>query len=205
MILVLFLCVIIMLLMIAIIFTLLSTIKIDIKNFEATNKQHIKQNYEVAISLNILNKLKWISFRLNAKKMKKLVIKMHLEKIDIKKLERDLQLSDIQEIFRIRAKISSLNLNIKIGLEDAVITSYIVPIICTVISLILPHITEKKNISNIKYKVEPVYNQNAYHIKLNTVLEIKLINVLNSAYRIYKSRKSSSEKSKANKMVATNS
>ena len=205
MILVLFLCVIIMLLMIAIIFTLLPTIKIDIKNFEATNKQHIKQNYEVAISLNILNKLKWISFRLNAKKMKKLVIKMHLEKIDIKKLERDLQLSDIQEIFRIRAKISSLNLNIKIGMEDAVITSYIVPIICTVISLILPHITEKKNISNIKYKVEPVYNQNAYHIKLNTVLEIKLINVLNSAYRIYKSRKSSSEKSKANKMVATNS
>ena len=152
MILVLFLCVIIMLLMIAIIFTLLSTIKIDIKNFE-----------------------------------------------------RDLQLSDIQEIFRIRAKISSLNLNIKIGMKDAVITSYIVPIICTVISLILPHITEKKNISNIKYKVEPVYNQNAYHIKLNTVLEIKLINVLNSAYRIYKSRKSSSEKSKANKMVATNS
>ena len=205
MILVLFLCVIIMLLIIAIIFTLLSTIKIDIKNFEATNKQHIKQNYEVAISLNILNKLKWISFRLNAKKMKKLVIKMHLEKIDIKKLERDLQLSDIQEIFRIRAKISSLNLNIKIGMEDAVITSYIVPIICTVISLILSHITEKKNISNIKYKVEPVYNQNAYHIKLNTVLEIKLINVLNSAYRIYKSRELSSEKSKDNKMVVNNS
>lgn len=204
MILVLFLCVIIMLAMLLIIFTLLSTIKIDLENFEATNKQHIKQNYEVAISLNILNKLKWINFRLNAKKMKRLAIKMHLEKIDIKKLEKDLQFSDIQEILKIKPKISSLNLKIKIGIEDVVITSYIVPIICTAISLVLPHITEKKNMGNIKYKVEPVYNQNAYHIKLDTTLEIKLINVLNSAYRIYKSRKLSSEKNKTDKMAVTN-
>lgn len=204
MILVLFLCVIIMLAMLLIIFTLLSTIKIDIKNFETANIKHIAPNYEVVVSLNIFNKVKWINFRLNDKKMRKLFTKMHLEKFDIKKLEKDLQLSDIQEILKIKPKISSLNLKIKIGIEDIIVTSYIVPIICTIISLILPHITEKKNMGNIKYKVEPAYNQNAYHIKLDTTLEIKLINVLNSTYRIYKSRKSSSGKNKADKMAVTN-
>ena len=114
---------------------------------------------------------------------------MHLEKIDIKKLEKDLKLSDIQELLKIRPKISMLNLQLKVGIQDVVATSFAIPIICTVISVILPYVTERKNFKNIKYKIEPIYNQYAYHLKLDTEIEVKIINVLNSLYKIYKSRK----------------
>ena len=114
---------------------------------------------------------------------------MHLEKIDIKKLEKDLKLSDIQELLKIRPKISMLNLQLKVGIQDVVATSFAIPIICTVISVILPYVTERKNFKNIKYKIEPIYNQYAYYLKLDTEIEVKIINVLNSLYKIYKSRK----------------
>ena len=114
---------------------------------------------------------------------------MHLKKIDIKKLEKDLKLSDIQELLKIRPKISMLNLQLKVGIQDVVATSFAIPIICTVISVILPYVTERKNFKNIKYKIEPIYNQYAYHLKLDTEIEVKIINVLNSLYKIYKSRK----------------
>ena len=189
MILVLFLCAIIIIAMLLIIFTLLSTIKIIIKDFELANKRHVEPNYEVVISLNLFNKVKWISLRLNNKRMRKMYTKMHLERIDIKKLEKDLTPSDIREIINIKPKLASLNLQMEVGVQDIIITSYIIPIICSIFSIILPYVTEKKNIKNIKYKVDPVFNQNIYHIKLNTEVEIKMINVLNSINKIYKSRK----------------
>lgn len=200
MILVLFLCGIIILIMLIIIFVLLSTVRIKVKDFEISNKKHIEPNYEIIISLVLLNKLKWISVRLNNAKMRKMYTKMHLERIDIKKLERNIKPSDIKEIAKIKPKLTRLNLQVKLGVEDVIITSYIVPILCTILSIILPHITEKEDIRNIKYKIEPVYNQTIYHIKLDTILEIKIINLLNSVYKIYKSRKKSVKENKKNKI-----
>ena len=153
------------------------------------NPKKINSKYEISISFNLMNKFKWISIKLNKQKIRKILTKMHLEKIDIKKLEKDLKLSDIQELLKIRPKISMLNLQLKVGIQDVVATSFAIPIICTVISVILPYVTERKNFKNIKYKIEPIYNQYAYHLKLDTEIEVKIINVLNSLYKIYKSRK----------------
>ena len=205
MILVLFLCIIIIFVMLLIIFTILSTIKIKVKNFEIDTKKKIKPQYEISISLNLINRFKWISLRLNSKKMRKIYTKMHLERIDIKKLEKDLKFSDIHAIIKIKPKVSNLNLQIKLGLEDVIITSYIIPLICSIFSIVLPHVTEIQNIKNIKYKIEPLYNENAYHMKLDTTIEIKMINVLNSIYKIYKNRKSNIEKNRIKEMATTHS
>lgn len=194
MILVLFFCTIIVLITLAVIFIILSTVRIEVRDFELASVKHIEPNYEVVISFSLLNKLKWISFRLNNKRMKKMYTKMHLERIDIKKLERNIKPSDIREIIKIRPKLTRLDLQMSLGIENVIITSHIIPIICTILSIMLPHVTEKKNIKNIKYKIEPVYNKNIYHIKLDTTLEIKVINVLNSVYRIYKSKRNSTSK-----------
>ena len=182
-------CAIIIVITLVIMVILLSTIKLKIKDFELANKKHIKPNYEVIFSFYFLNKIKWLSIRFNDKKMRKIATKIHLERIDIKKLEKDLTWSDIQAIIRIRPKISQLNLRIKVGVEDVLITSYLISILCSIFSILLPRVTEKKNIKNIKYKIEPVYNQNSYHIKLNTTVEMKIINIWNSIHKIYKSRK----------------
>ena len=206
MILVLFLCLIIILIMLAIIFTILSSINIKIKDFELANIKHIEPNYEVVISFELLNKIKWLSIRLNNKKMRKMYKKMHLERIDIKKIEKDLKFSDIQEILKIKPKISQLNLKIKLGVDDVIITSYLVPIICSIFSIILPNVTEKKNIKNVKYKIEPLYNnQNVYHIKLDTTIEMKMINIFNCVLKIYKSKKKQMENDKINQVATTHS
>lgn len=189
MVLVLLFCAIIIVVMLLIIFTLISTVKIKINNLKIENPKKINSKYEILISFNLINKLKWISIKLNKQKIRKILTKMHLEKIDIKKLEKDVKLSDIQELLKIKPKLSMLNLQLKVGVEDVIATSFAIPIICTAISIILPYVTERKNFKNIKYKIEPIYNQYAYHLKLDTEIEVKIINVLNSLYKIYKSRK----------------
>ena len=190
MILVLFLCIIIMIIMLLVIFITVSAIRFRIEDFEIANAKHIIPHYRVIISLKLLNKIKWLSFSLNAKKMKKMYTKMHLERIDIKKIERDLSFEDIKELLKIKPKMTRLNLKLKIGVDDVVITSYIVPIICSLLSITLPQITREENIKDIKYKIEPAYNmKNIYHLKLTTTLEIKVSNILSSIYNIHKNRK----------------
>lgn len=196
MVLVLLFCAIIIVVMLFIIFTLISTVKIKINNLKMENPKKINSKYEISISFNLMNKLKWISIKLNKQKIRKILTKMHLEKIDIKKLEKDVKLSDIQELLKIKPKLSMLNLQLKVGVEDVIATSFAIPIICTAISIILPYVTDRRNFKNIKYKIEPIYNQYAYHLKLDTEIEVKVINVLNSLYKIYKSRKNMYKSSK---------
>lgn len=196
MVLVLLFCAIIIVVMLLIIFTLISTVKIKINNLKIENPKKINSKYEILISFNLINKLKWISIKLNKQKIRKILTKMHLEKIDIKKLEKDVKLSDVQELLKIKPKLSMLNLQLKVGVEDVIATSFAIPIICTAISVILPYVTDRRNFKNIKYKIEPIYNQYAYHLKLDTEIEVKVINVLNSLYKIYKSRKNMYKSSK---------
>lgn len=170
-----------------------STLKIEIKNFKISNLEKSKENtfiYEIIISLEILNKLKYFSLNLNAKKIRKITLKMHLDKTKLKELEREISLSDIKEIANIKPKISYMDLQLKLGIEDILATTYAVPIISTLISILLPLLVEKENLRNIKYEIKPMYNMgNMYDINLDIGIKVKILKVLNTAYRIYKSRK----------------
>ena len=190
MVLVLFICAILIVIMILIISLLLSTIRINVKDYNISNLKVKKTKYKITISLYLLNKIKLISFKLNKEKLRKISLKMHFDKIDIKKLERDFKLSDIKELMKIKPKLTFLHLDLKLGIEDILLTTYIIPVVCIIFSLILPIVTDEKNINHIRYKVEPIYNQkNVYYVKLSSRVEIKIINLLNSMYGIYKNRK----------------
>ena len=190
MVLVLFICAILIVIMILIISLLLSTIRINVKDYNISNLNVKKTKYKITISLYLLNKIKWLSFKLNKEKLHKISLKMHLDRIDIKKLEKDFKLSDIKELMKIKPKLTLLHLDLKLGIQDILLTTYIIPVVCTIFSLILPIVTEEKNIKHIRYKAEPIYNQNnVYYIKLTSRVEIKMINLLNSMYGIYKNRK----------------
>lgn len=170
-----------------------STLKIEIKKFKISNLEKSKENtfiYEITISLEILNKLKYFSLNLNAKKIRKITLKMHLDKTKLKELEREISLSDIKEIANIKPKISYMDLQLKLGIEDILATTYAVPIISTLISILLPLLVEKENLKNIKYEIKPMYNMgNMYDINLDIGIKVKILKVLNTAYRIYKSKK----------------
>lgn len=181
--------IIISLILILIFLILFSSIKITIQNLKLTNLEKNNKNYNIILSLIIFNKIRWLKVKFDNKKVKKIFKKMHLERVNIKEIERNIKLSDIKELINIKPKLESMDLKVKIGLTDVILTSYAVPVVCSVLAIVLPHITEQKNINNIFYEVKPVYNQNAYSIKLNTTINIKIINLLNSVYKIYRSKR----------------
>ena len=141
-----------------------STLKIEIKNFKTSNLTTNKEKstftnskkyskYEVNTALEILNKLKYFSLNLNSRKIKKITLKMHLDKTKIKELEREISISDIKEVMNIKPKISYMDLKLKLGIDDVLLTTYSVPIISTLISILLPYTVENKDVNNIKYEL----------------------------------------------------
>ena len=185
-----------------------SYIQIEINNFEISNNKianietlntnennisYISKDYKVIISLLFLNKVKWISLHLNRLKLRKIYTKMHLERIDIKKIEQDFKLSDIKEIIKIKPNIEKLKLHIDIGLENVLLTSYIIPLICTILSIILSKNIKIQDLDEIEYIVNPIYNKgNKYNIKLRSVLRVKMVSILMTIIKINKkSRKKS--------------
>ena len=174
---------------ILILLILLSTLKIDIKNIKLTNLSKVNKGYKINIKLKLFNQLKWIGFTLNSERMKKINRKIHLDQIDIKKLERDFKLSDIKEIAKIKLKITNMNLEIKLGFEDIFFTTYGVAIIASIISIILPHISKNQDIDRIRYNVQPIYNKgNTSYIKINTKFEIPISSLVKSLVGMYKNR-----------------
>ena len=194
MVLVLFLCAILFVVILLIILTILSTVKIKINNLEAMNQKEFAHNYKVEIALELFGKIKWLKFKLNENKLKKLSTKMHLERIDIKQLEKDLKLADIKEILGIRPKISYMNLALKVGVDDVLLTTYLVPIISTFLAILLPYAVESENIKNIKYKIEPVYNNFFYSVKLDITLDIKIISAIKWEFKLYQNKKTQEKK-----------
>lgn len=185
-----------------------SYIQIEINNFEISNNKnaniktintnenniknkanisYISKDYKVIISLLFLNKVRWISLHLNRLKLRKIYTKMHLERIDIKKIEQDFKLSDIKEIIKIKPNIEKLKLHIDIGLENVLLTSYIIPLICTILSIILSKNIKIQDLDEIEYIVNPIYNKgNKYNIKLSSVLRVKMVSILMTIVKIYK-------------------
>lgn len=176
---------------------LLSTFHINIKDLEASNlKVNItdkeKQNnngYAVILSLYLFNKIRWLFIHLNDEKLRKMYTKMQLEKIDIKKIEQNFKLEDLKIIKNMNPKISYLKLNAKLGIRSPVITSFMVSTICSIIAIILPYLVIDLKEENYRYYIEPIYqNKNLYEVKLNCVIQIKMVHIINAIYMFSKKK-----------------
>ena len=190
MILVFFFLIILINIMLITIFFIFSTVRIELNQVRFSNITENDKKYIIKMSLYLFNKIKWISLKLNNDKLKNISKKLHLEKVDLKKIERDFKISDLKEIANIKPKVSYLELEMKIGIEDVILTSYIIPTICTILAIVLPYIIIKDKEKYIKYYVLPIYNcKNEYDIKADIILEIKIINILISTYKILITRK----------------
>lgn len=194
MVLVFILCTIIAIIALLICMILLSTLKLEIKNFELSNMKQtegkISKQYQFIISLYLFNKIKWISIHLNDKRMRRMYTKMQLEKIDMKKIEKDFKIEDLKYIRQLQPQITYLNFNIKIGVEDVILTSFIICILSTIISITLPHMIKKYQKDKYQYKVVPLYiNKNVYEIKIDCIIETKLVHIINIIYIFIKKRR----------------
>lgn len=166
-----------------------STIRIQVENFEASNIENMKKpkNYKIKIALYLFNKIKWIWISLDDKKIQKISQKSKWNEVDIKKY---VDVKDIKLVKKLSPKISFLNLKVKLGTFDILTTTYLVAILSTFIAVLLPYTIKKYKKENYYYEILPVYSdKNLYEIKLNCIIEEKMVHIISIVYALLKKRR----------------
>lgn len=166
-----------------------STIRIQVENFETSNIENMKKpkNYKIKIALYLFNKIKWIWISLDDKKIQKISQKSKWNEVDIKKY---VDVKDIKLVKKLSPKISFLNLKVKLGAFDILTTTYLVAILSTFIAVLLPYTIKKYKKENYYYEILPVYSdKNLYEIKLNCIIEEKMVHIISIVYALLKKRR----------------
>lgn len=165
---------------------LLSTIQIKVTNLILENKKErdvkrINNNYKIKIGIYFFNKILILWINLNSKRIKKISSSKSLPKVDFQKLKNkeNINIKIVNLIKNIQIKVKNIKLNINIGTIDAVLTSYLVAVIASIIGIVLPHITEKNNINTCYFIVNPKYqDKNEYNIKFEGIIYIKIVHII---------------------------
>lgn len=177
---------------------LFSKIKININKFNylSINPKNRKTDYNIIIQLIILKKFPILEIKFNKNNIIKIEnmkrkIKNKFETFDFTEIEKDKEIKKkiLEIIKKLKIDIDKINLNIEIGTENAVLTSFIIPVVATLLTYIL-----KNNIKNNvikseenKFKIQPIYyNQNLLNILFSGIFEIKMIHIINIIYILIK-------------------
>ena len=166
---------------------LYSKIQIEIRNlkFSSQNKPYFNNSYKIIIKLYILSIIPLFRISITEKKIKKL--KGKLKKVETKVIEESDKLSKniFKAIKKLNINIKYIDLKIKIGTENAGLTSIIVPALSTVIAILLRK--KIKDYKNQRFLINPVYiNQNLINIAIYSIFEIKMIHIIDSLYVLNK-------------------
>ncbi len=174
------------------------TIQLNIKDFEFGNMSD-RKNWRIILQIKLLDKLIIYKTVINEKKIESIVNSKIVKKLNIKqdvKNEIKFRKKEMFELIKkIRLEIVMLNLKIWLGVEDAILTSFIVAGIGSIIGIVLPFLIEKKNMKRCKYFVNPVYMQkDLYNIKLNSIIKVKMVHIINMIYILTMKRRDVNER-----------
>lgn len=177
---------------------LFSKIKINVNKFNylSINPKNRKTDYNIIIQLIILKKFPILEIKFNKNNIIKIEkikrkIKNKFETFDFTEIKKNKEVKKkiLKIIKKLKIDIDKINLNIEIGTENAVLTSFIIPIVATLLTYIL-----KNNIKNNvikseenKFKIKPIYyNQNLLNILFSGIFEIEMIHIINIIYILRK-------------------
>ncbi len=177
-------------------------IQIKIENFkyqsELTKENtHIAPGYRMIIYLYVLNKIPIVRLKLTPSKFFKINQKTHIkekmmeqmkmpnmvrltEKYDIKK--------DLKEIAKyMKLETHELELKIELGTENVILTSFLIPVVSTVIAIVIAKTKYQMNQQN--FKVTPIYeSKNIIHLQVDGTFELKIIHILTTFWMIKQKR-----------------
>lgn len=164
-------------LFILVIFTILiiaihtSKIGIDIKNLiiDTDAEEKINEDGKIYVYLLLFNKIKL--FRKNVRNIPMKDVKFETSDFDIKIFKnKDIKINYLELIQNINIDIKNIDLNVKIGTEDAGITAILVGILAGTLGII---------IKKPKYQILPIYaNRNLLKINLNGIFTIYLMHYI---------------------------
>ena len=197
-------------LIISIFLILIITVKVEVKirnikyNSEKVKGERLANNYQIIIKILTLEKIPIFRLKINKSKIEKINAKTHLkqkikeeiQKQDIAKaieMEKKYDLKKlISEVYKnIKLETENINLKIDIGTENVVLTSFIIPIISTILAF-----TVKRN-----FEVQPIYqNKNIIKFELNGIFSVKMIHIIDTICilkkkrRVYKNERTSNRR-----------
>ena len=164
-------------LFILVIFTILmiaihtSKIGIDIENLiiDTDAEEKINEDGKIYVYLLLFNKIKL--FRKNVRNIPMKDVKFEASDFDIKIFKnKDIKINYFELIRNINIDIKNIDLNVKIGTEDAGVTAILVGILAGILGII---------IKKPKYQILPIYaNRNLLKINLNGIFTIYLIHYI---------------------------
>lgn len=119
-----------------------------------------------------------------------------LEQIDFNKVKQTIPINmeTFKIIKKLKLKIQSLKLEINIGIEDAIYTSYAVATIASILSILLPHLVKKQDIEKVKYEINPIYNTLIFNLKLDSIISIKIVHIIYVIYNLVKKGRDKNER-----------
>lgn len=197
-------------LIISIFLILIITVKVEVKiqnikyNSEKVKGERLANNYQIIIKILTLEKIPIFRLKINKSKIEKINAKTHLKQ----KIEEEIQKQDIAkaiemekkfdlkklipEVYKnIKLETENINLKIDIGTENVVLTSFIIPIISTILAF-----TVKRN-----FEVQPIYqNKNIIKFELNGIFSVKMIHIIDTICilkkkrRVYKNERTSNRR-----------
>lgn len=201
-----FLCVVIMFLIILLVIRY-SSIKISIINLEIdTDNKDIIGDYQIEVGIYFFKKIRIMKFTVNEKKVRRLQNSKFIKRISninfgrvTKRLEKRLHdkmmldyknfniLNFVKVLSKeIKPEILKFKLNLKIGAQDIIVTTYAIPIISTLISFVLKLTVKDVKLKNKKrnyyYKIEPIYNKNIINLRLDCIINVKIVHIINIIY-----------------------
>lgn len=164
-------------LFILVIFTILmiaihtSKIGIDIENLiiDTDAEEKINEDGKIYVYLLLFNKIKL--FRKNVRNIPMKDVKFETSDFDIKIFKnKDIKINYLELIQNINIDIKNIDLNVKIGTEDAGVTAILVGIFAGILGII---------IKKPRYQILPIYaNRNLLKINLNGIFTIYLMHYI---------------------------
>ena len=148
-----------------------SKIGIDIENLiiDTDAEEKINEDGKIYVYLLLFNKIKL--FRKNVRNIPMKDVKFEASDFDIKIFKnKDIKINYFELIRNINIDIKNIDLNVKIGTEDAGVTAILVGIFAGILGII---------IKKPKYQILPIYaNRNLLKINLNGIFTIYLMHYI---------------------------
>lgn len=182
---------------------LLSNIEIEINKllFDSDNKRCKKlEDYLIYVRLKFLDKITWLKIRIDNERIVKIgkskILKSKiskkidgLEDIKEKILINRKEILNLNNIKKLNIKIKKLYLDLKVSALDNIMTSFIVATVSSVISIILARNIKKYERDKYIYSITPIYKDKPIlKIKLNCIIDIKIVHIMNVIYMLLKKR-----------------
>lgn len=201
MIIVLFFLAILLLFSLLVFLIVFSTLETQIQDLHLSNFDMIKGvkdkiwKYKIIIRIKFLNRLTIFKLKLDEKKIKKLYEKTNEKNDLVKKMEN--YVFTHRDIFsvlkKLKPQITKFHLDLSLGTEDAILTSFLVAGLASIISILLPRCITGKNVNleeNYQYQINPIYlDKNVYKIWLNCIIRVKIVHIIYVIDILFKKRR----------------